>query len=222
MAPPTRAPIPTPTAPASTKWLYYLVVLLVPVGFLVAAISGALGPALRLDGTMDTVAVVHVEVTVSLEPAASAEGAPAADPIQAPHCAQARLDGNRLLFFGPGYDRQTSVVLLIDYRGEGSFSGGGDDRMVEMLRPGDDNGVRPAMVRTPPLYRVLAQATVSIVPEMATLTEPDHYEATYTVSGAAEPRPWFETAGNTTVTEVHEVVIGYNVAVVQQPAFGCM
>ncbi|HEX9709784.1 MAG TPA: hypothetical protein VGB42_07475, partial [Candidatus Thermoplasmatota archaeon] len=142
--------------------------------------------------------------------------------VQFGWCPQARMDGNRLVWFGDGYDPRTSVVVLLRYTGDPALGGHGGNEVFEQVQPGQEFAVRPALKLQPPLYRVLAQATVTTAPGAAMPTGPESYEATYHVTGT-DPWNWRgEPGGNLTVTEVHTLVTGYGVPVVRQAPPLCM
>ncbi len=193
---------------------FYLVAALVPVGFVLAAFAGVLGPAIGLNGTVDTVALVLIDARVTISPADSAEGAaPAMLPVM-DWCSQARLDGNRLIWSGGSYDTNTDVVVMITYSGLDQVGLWGGSLLIAQVQGGHEYSVAPVLKTGPELYRVLAQPTVTVVPNTASLSGDSRFDVTYNVTGL-NPRMEPGWGGeNMTVTEVHTTQIGYQVGVV--------
>jgi hypothetical protein len=196
------------------------VLLTVPLAFLGAALGGALGPAFRLDGTVDHVTLVLIDVDVNEFAAPDGNGSSQAALLPFEWCARAELDGDRLLWFGDSFDTRTSVVVLLRYTSTLHTRWFGSGALAATVLPGQAHAVRPAMMAGPALYRVVAGDLVTLEPGLANRTAPTMFEASYTIHGLDA---WdAEGNTNTTVTESHSAVIGYGVPVVQQAGVWCM
>ena len=71
--------------------------------------------------------------------------------IQLPHCSSVSYIGN-VITVPIDYDRLNDVIIILAYRGLGSFSGGGDDRLEIYLKKGDENTVSAAHNISKSLY----------------------------------------------------------------------
>ncbi len=170
------------------------------------------------------VGVIEIDVHLQWNRTASEVGPQAASPIRLPHCAGFALERNPLALqvWGQEVDARVATVVLIHYGGPGSFSNGGDDTAVMLLRQGDRAQVRAALAEPLALYELAPGAAQPIVPMAANLTAPHSLEARYLVNSTFETWPEFRASGNFWVEEDHEAEAFGGVAVVNRGPLMCM
>lgn len=83
--------------------------------------------------------------------------------LSLPHCSDADYDGRVINVHG-SYDRSTDVIVIIDYGGIASFSGGGDDIFFKTLRKGQTLTVHASHNTTIPLYDINTEPGSRISP----------------------------------------------------------
>ena len=73
--------------------------------------------------------------------------------IRLPHCSYIDFNNNVITVYGD-YDKSTDLIVIIEYRGWGSFSGGGDDVYKEFLKSGESVSISAAYNKSNIIYSI--------------------------------------------------------------------
>lgn len=217
------APLPPPSARTTRRpflstraGVVALSILVVVAGSVVFGVVKAAAPR---------VGVIEVGVRLTWNATDVEVGTLAASPMRLAHCAGFYLERSPLSLqvWGAGIDSRVATVVLIHYGGPASFSGGGDNTAVFLLRQGERARVTAALAESLALYEFVPGASQPIVPLAANLTAPHSLEARYVVNGTFDTWPEFRgPTGNFWVEELHDAEAFGGVEVVNRGPLGCM
>lgn len=183
--------------------------------------SGCLLPPLPNDvaeGPRASVLVHAVTVNLSVTLNNSSGTQLGVDTIQLPHCSFAFFgdNGTTLRLFGAEPDPNITAVVLVAYPQGTSFSGGGDDTRVFLLRAGEKASVPAALNRTSPIYAYDPGADLPFGPADGSAPRRDAFDLSYAVRGNLTLYPdFYPPVDGTFDVDEHHILASRGVAALE-------